>query len=92
MTRREELSSLIVMKRIFPQEFNANHIKESVCSLRSSLSEVGFYSSVLFDTKKNALLHSVGLGIVVRTKSSDSFEGGVSAGFAVMNSPIITRN
>ena len=92
MTRREELSSLIVMKRIFPQEFNAYPITESVCSLRSSLSVVGFYSSVLFDTKKNALLHSDDLGILVRTKTSDSFEGGVSAGFAVMNSPIITRN
>jgi glutathione synthase len=89
---RSELSSLILMKRIFPKEFSAYHIKEGMNILYSSLSEIGYFSSVLFDMNSERILRSENIGILIRTKVADSFEGGVSAGFAVMNSPIIYDN
>ena len=89
---REELASLILMKRILPQESLSYHIKEGQAELKSSLSEIGFYSGVLFDAKKKEVIQSSHIGVLVRTKVSSSNEGGVSAGFAVMNSPILSTD
>ena len=86
---RNELDSMILMKRIFPKANDAFHVRESVCCKRSSLNEIGFYSALLFDTRENKLIRTEDVGVLVRTKTAESFEGGVSAGFAVMNSPIL---
>ena len=65
-------------------------MKEGKEELKPSLSEIGFYSGVLFDAKKKEVIESKHIGVLVRTKISNSNEGGVSAGFAVMNSPILS--
>lgn len=87
---RNELNSIILMKRIFPKANDAFHVRESVCSKRSSLNEIGFYSALLFDMRENKMIRTEDVGILVRTKNAESFEGGVSAGYAVMNSPILS--
>ena len=87
---RNELNSMIMMKRIFPKANDAFHVRESVCSKRSSLNEVGFYSTLLFDMRESKMIRTEDVGILVRTKNAESFEGGVSAGYAVMNSPILS--
>ena len=92
MTRRNELVSLILMKRIIPKSFDAYHVKEGKASLRPSSSEIGFYSSVLYNAKTQQMIHQENVGILVRTKESSSNEGGVSAGFAVLDSPIVVEH
>ena len=52
MMIRNELASLILMKRICPKETQAYHIKEGIAECLDSLSEIGFYSSVLFNAKE----------------------------------------
>ena len=89
MMTRQELENLILMKRIFPEEHECVHVKMGVSSVYPSLSEIGFYSCVLFDTDKKSMLFAKDVGVLVRTKVSDSLEGGVSAGFAVLDSPIV---
>ena len=89
MMSRQELENLILMKRIFPEEHECVHVKMGVSSVYPSLSEIGFYSCVLFDTDKKSMLFAKDVGVLVRTKVSDSLEGGVSAGFAVLDSPIV---
>lgn len=89
MMSRQELENLILMKRIFPEEHECVHVKMGVSSVHPSLSEIGFYSCVLFDTDKKSMLFAKDVGVLVRTKVSDSLEGGVSAGFAVLDSPIV---
>lgn len=91
MRRRKELENLILMERIFPQERDAVHVKMGCGEQCPSVSEIGFYSSVLMDVSKKELLSATDVGVLVRTKVASSFEGGVSAGFAVLNSPILTQ-
>lgn len=78
------------MKRICPRETSAYHVKERNTEMKQSLSEIGFYSSVLFDAEKKSVLEATNIGVLIRTKIAQSNEGGVSAGFAVMNSPILS--
>ena len=92
MMSRRELENLILMKRIFPEEHECVHVKMGVGSVHPSLSEIGFYSCVLFDTDKRSMEFVKDVGVLVRTKVSDSFEGGVSAGFAVLDSPIVVAH
>ena len=80
---------MILMERIFPQEMEAIHVKMGKGSIHPSLNEIGFYSSVLIQSKTKTALRRKDIGVLVRTKVAQSFEGGVSAGFAVINSPII---
>lgn len=87
--RRKELASLILMKRIHPKEFQAIHVKEGEPVVHPSSSEIGFYSAVLYNAQTMEMIRREDVGILVRTKDASSFEGGVSAGFAVLNSPII---
>lgn len=91
VTCRNELVSLILMKRIMPKSFDAYHVKEGEASLRPSSSEIGFYSSVLYNAETQQMIHREDIGILVRTKESSSNEGGVSAGFAVLDSPIVVE-
>ena len=86
---RKELENLILMKRIFPQEHPCVHVKMGISSTHPSLSEIVFYSCVLFDSEKGSMLFAKDVGVLVRTKVSNSLEGGVSAGFAVLDSPIV---
>ena len=86
---RNELASLILMKRIHPKEFQAIHVKEGNAVVHPSSSEIGFYSSILYNAQTMEMLRREDVGILVRTKDATSFEGGVSAGFAVLNSPIV---
>ena len=86
---RKELASLILMKRIHPKEFQAIHVKEGEPVVHPSSSEIGFYSAVLYNAQTMEMIRREDVGILVRTKDASSFEGGVSAGFAVLNSPII---
>lgn len=91
ITNREELDNLILMERIFPQEHEAVHVKMGKGTIQQSLSEIGFYSAVLIQSKEKQSLYRNNVGVLVRTKVSQSFEGGVSAGFAVINSPLVVK-
>lgn len=54
-----------------------------------TLSELGIFSSVFINSAKHEVLENVTIGRLLRTKGKDSNEGGVNAGFAVIDSPMI---
>ena len=68
MRRRQELENLILMERIFPQERDAVHVKMGCGEQCPSVSEIGFYSSVLMDVSKKELLSATDVGVLVRTR------------------------
>jgi hypothetical protein len=59
-----------------------------------TLQELGIYSSVFINVSKDAELvneHTT-FGKLIRTKGTDSDEGGVVAGFSVVDQPFLTRD
>ncbi|KAJ2861083.1 Glutathione synthetase [Coemansia asiatica] len=52
------------------------------------VSELGIYGVWVSDADGNAIVNKHG-GHLLRTKASDVFEGGVAAGFAVIDSPLL---
>ena len=63
----------------------------------NSLSEFGIYSCVFIDSGDNAASMAGipkyrNLGTLMRTKASHVNEGGVNAGFAVIDSPYVVKS
>ena len=52
-----------------------------------SLSELGIYSCLFIDEKE--VLTNFNFGTLIRTKGSHANEGGVNAGFAVIDTPVL---
>ncbi|KAK8798725.1 hypothetical protein WA158_007809 [Blastocystis sp. Blastoise] len=75
------LGGLILMQRIKAAEYPAIHVVEGEASEHQSIHEFGVYSYVIGGSyyKDNIVGH------LFKTKSSESMEGGVCAGFAVLN-------
>ena len=96
------LGTYLIMERINPPMIPALMLRNGKMIKVDSLSEFGAYSSVFIDTAELAddgaspndgalenISRNRNLGTLMRTKASHNNEGGVNAGFSVIDSPCI---
>ena len=81
----------MIMERINPPVIKAWMVRDGQIFDVDSLSELGLYSFIMIDTnnQEDILMHNQNFGTLMRTKGSHSNEGGVNAGFAVIDAPIL---
>ncbi|KAJ8572935.1 hypothetical protein K7X08_009446 [Anisodus acutangulus] len=77
-------AAYILMQRIFPKISCSILMREGIPHKEQTISELGVYGSYL--RNKNEVLINQQAGYLMRTKVSSSNEGGVAAGFAVLDS------
>ena len=81
------------MERINPPMIPALMLRNGEVTQQNSLSEFGFYSAVFFRNEDNlgqrTTLANRVIGTLMRTKASHHNEGGVNAGFSVLDSPFL---
>ncbi|KAL1542266.1 Glutathione synthetase [Salvia divinorum] len=80
----EEDAAYILMQRIFPATSPAILMREGISHKEQVLSELGVYGTYL--RNKERVIMNNQSGYLMRTKVSSSNEGGVAAGFAVLDS------
>ena len=87
----EALKQFMIMERINPPMIKAWMLRDGQILEIDSLSELGCYSFIMIDTdnQDEKLMHNENFGTLMRTKGSHSNEGGVNAGYAVIDSPIL---
>ena len=83
-----EKGAYILMQRIFPPKQRGILLRRGEAHEASTLSELGVFS--VFVGNGAAELHNEISGHMLRTKPDDADEGGVAAGFAVIDSPCLT--
>lgn len=87
---RNGLGAYILMQRIQPQKHRALFMRHGKVTASDALSELGIYSVYLGHRGKcKKLLRNDAVGHLLRTKTANSNEGGVAAGFAVLDSPLL---
>ncbi|XVE86439.1 hypothetical protein DITRI_Ditri18aG0034300 [Diplodiscus trichospermus] len=84
----EEDAAYILMQRIFPTVSPTFFMRDGICHKDHAISELGVYSAYLRN-KENVVMNDQ-CGYLMRTKISSSNEGGVAAGFAVLDSIYLT--
>ncbi|XP_021898815.1 glutathione synthetase, chloroplastic [Carica papaya] len=80
----EEDAAYILMQRIFPTVLTTLLMRDGVCLKDQAISELGIYGAYLRNKEK--VIMNAECGYLMRTKVSSSNEGGVAAGFAVLDS------
>lgn len=80
----EEDAAYILMQRIFPNVSPTFLMREGICYKDHAISELGIYGAYLRNKEK--VIINDQCGHLMRTKVSSSNEGGVAAGFAVLDS------
>ncbi|ESQ32260.1 hypothetical protein EUTSA_v10003956mg [Eutrema salsugineum] len=80
----EENAAYTLMQRIFPKVSNMFLVREGVYHKDQAISELGIYGAYL--RNKERVIINEQSGYLMRTKVSSSNEGGVAAGFAVLDS------
>jgi glutathione synthetase len=83
----KERAAYILMQRIRPKACQALVMKRGSVSTVQAISELGIYSVYLRHNGKEILNEAA--GHLLRTKTASSNEGGVAAGFAVLDSPLL---
>lgn len=84
----EEDAAYILMQRIFPTVSPTFLMREGICYRDHAISELGIYGAYLRNKEK--VIVNEQCGYLMRTKVSSSNEGGVAAGFAVLDSIYLT--
>uniref|UniRef100_K3ZI05 Glutathione synthetase n=2 Tax=Setaria italica TaxID=4555 RepID=K3ZI05_SETIT len=84
----ESLAAYILMQRIFPNASLTPLVRGGDCFEDLTISELGIYGAYLRNKDKVILNNQC--GYLMRTKVSSSNEGGVAAGFAVLDSVLLT--
>eukprot|EP00939_MAST-03C_sp_MAST-3C-sp1_P000435 g435.t1 len=79
----------ILMERIFPATHRACLLRGGASSLVEAVSELGVYSTILSREGREVYSEGSSAGHLLRTKVASSDEGGVAAGFAVLDSPLL---
>ncbi|KAK4739190.1 hypothetical protein R3W88_002887 [Solanum pinnatisectum] len=77
-------AAYILMQRIFPKISHSILMREGVSHKEQTISELGIYGTYL--RNKTEVVINQQAGYLMRTKVSSSNEGGVAAGFAVLDS------
>jgi glutathione synthetase len=85
--KQEELAGYILMQRIFPAVHDSYLIRDGVWRTAKTISELGIFGTYLRNGKKEVLNKQA--GHLVRSKVADSDEGGVAAGYGVLDSPYL---
>lgn len=80
----EENAAYILMQRIFPIIAPTYLLRDGIYHKDHAISELGIYGAYL--RNKERLIMNEQCGYLMRTKVSSSNEGGVAAGFAVLDS------
>ncbi|KAL9393192.1 hypothetical protein Peur_012477 [Populus x canadensis] len=80
----QEDAAYILMQRIFPSVSPTFLVCEGICHKDHAISELGVYGAYLRNKEK--VIVNEQCGYLMRTKVSSSNEGGVAAGFAVLDS------
>lgn len=88
------------MERINPPEIKAFMVRKGkMVEAKATLQELGIYSSLFIDVCPDNYRDGQGLvlehntfGKLIRTKGAESDEGGVVAGFSVVDQPYITKD
>ncbi|KAG6773259.1 hypothetical protein POTOM_020521 [Populus tomentosa] len=80
----QEDAAYILMQRIFPAVSPTFLVREGICHKDHAISELGVYGAYLRNKEK--VIVNEQCGYLMRTKVSSSNEGGVAAGFAVLDS------
>ncbi|BFG37023.1 hypothetical protein CerSpe_232970 [Prunus speciosa] len=81
-------AAYILMQRIFPTVSHTFLMRNGICYKDDTVSELGIYGAYLRNKEKVILNDQC--GYLMRTKASSSDEGGVAAGFAVLDSLYLT--
>ncbi|KAM5561344.1 glutathione synthetase, chloroplastic [Rosa sericea] len=81
-------AAYILMQRLFPAVSTTFLMREGICYKDDTISELGVYGAYLRNNEKVILNDQC--GYLMRTKVSSSDEGGVAAGFAVLDSLYLT--
>ncbi|KAK2640560.1 hypothetical protein Ddye_028355 [Dipteronia dyeriana] len=84
----EENAAYILMQMIFPSVSPTFLMRDGICHKDHAISELGIYGAYL--RKKEKVIMNEQCGYLMRTKVSSSNEGGVAAGFAVLDSIYLT--
>ncbi|KAF5740587.1 hypothetical protein HS088_TW11G00661 [Tripterygium wilfordii] len=84
----EEDAAYILMQRIFPIVSPTYLMRDGICHKDCAISELGIYGAYLRNKEK--IIMNDQCGYLLRTKVSSSDEGGVAAGFAVLDSIYLT--
>ncbi|KAK9917481.1 hypothetical protein WJX75_004845 [Coccomyxa subellipsoidea] len=88
LKQRKGLAAYILMQRIRPPINRSTLVREGQVIEVETLSELGIYGTFIRRGKQVILNREA--GHLVRTKAATSDEGGVAAGFAVLDSPYLT--
>nr|AFF18845.1 glutathione synthetase [Dimocarpus longan]AFY17070.1 glutathione synthetase [Dimocarpus longan] len=83
-----EDAAYILMQRIFPNGSLTFLMRDGICHKDNAISELGIYGAYL--RNKETVIMNEQCGYLMRTKVSSSNEGGVAAGFAVLDSVYLT--
>ncbi|XP_057851930.1 glutathione synthetase, chloroplastic [Cryptomeria japonica] len=81
-------AAYILMQRIFPPIHTSYLVRDGYCQQTQTVSELGIFGAYLRN-KENVLINNQS-GYLMRTKVASSDEGGVAAGFAVLDSIYLT--
>ncbi|CAL8166471.1 unnamed protein product [Prunus armeniaca] len=81
-------AAYILMQRIFPIVSRTLLMRNGICYKDDTVSELGIYGAYLRNKEKVILNDQC--GYLMRTKAASSDEGGVAAGFAVLDSLYLT--
>ncbi|KAK4852271.1 hypothetical protein QYF36_022557 [Acer negundo] len=84
----EENAAYILMQMIFPSVSPTFLMRDGICHKDHAISELGIYGAYLRNKEK--VIMNEQCGYLMRTKVSSSKEGGVAAGFAVLDSIYLT--
>ncbi|KAJ2704296.1 Glutathione synthetase [Coemansia sp. IMI 203386] len=84
----EERRGYILMDLIHAPGFRNILLRNGQLFASEVVSELGIYGVWVGDADGNAVVNKHG-GHLLRTKASDVYEGGVAAGFAVIDSPLL---
>lgn len=87
----QNLSAFILMQRIRPPLQRAMLVRGGLATEEDTVSELGIYGAFVATAASGVVMNDA-VGHLLRTKMASSDEGGVAAGFAVLDSPYLCKD
>jgi glutathione synthase len=91
----EQWEAYVLMEMIEPPEQSNVILRHGQIRKGKVICELGMYGACLWEEPKGdemKILYSAKAGFLLRTKGSDSSEGGVAAGFGALDSPLLVED
>jgi len=73
------------MNKIKAPEIDTHMLKNGKILYAKAITEIGIYSFILTNSRTGQILENEANGCLTRTKGADCNEGGVAAGYAVID-------